>query len=105
MLLPVNFEERVNASNLLQDRRSLSKVMTQVEDLPSFSEIEGPLPTYAELNSKSKVLRYTDNGEDFMMSRLQSETYPLQAPLCTPFILGEQARYGGRDQVISDRKR
>jgi len=102
-MLPVNFDERVNASNLLQDRRKLSKVMTPVEDLPSFSEIQGPLPMYGELNSKSKLLRYSDNGEDFMAKRLQSETYPLPAPLCTPFIVGEQARYDGRDQLISDR--
>ena len=99
-MLPVNFDERVNASNLLQDRRPLSKVMTQVDDLPSFSEIQGPLPTYGELTSKSRLLRYGDNGEEFMMTRLQSETFPLQAPLCTPFIMGEQARYEGRDPIV-----
>jgi len=104
-MLPINFDERVTASNLLQDRRPLSKVMTQVEDLPSFSEVQGPLPMYGEMTSKSRLLRYGDNGEDFMMTRLQSETYPIQAPLCTPFIVGEQARYEGRDQVVSDRLR
>lgn len=99
-MLPQNFESRVDASNLLQDRRPLSKVMAPVDDMPSFSEIKGPLPVYGELNSKNKTLRYTDNGEDFMMSRLESETFPIPAPLCTPFIVGSNSRLDGRDQQI-----
>lgn len=75
-------------------------MMAPVEDMPSFSEIKGPLPVYGELHSKNKTLRYTDNGEDFMMSRLESETYPIQAPLCTPFIVGANSRLDGRDQQI-----
>lgn len=98
----------VDASNQLQNlQRPLSKVPEPVAQLPEVSPIQGRVGAYGEITRAHRSVTLSDGGQGFLMGRLDSEKYPIDAPLCdlrgTFQVFGQPSRYDGRDPVVYDK--
>jgi hypothetical protein len=95
----------VDASNQLQNLgRPLSKLTVEPASMPSLSAVPGRVGQYGEITRTHRSIAMSDAGMAFNAGRLESEVYPIPAPLCdqrgTFQIFGEPSRYDGRDPVI-----
>ncbi len=100
--VPVALVEASNALTNLQ--RPLSKVQDTLPPLPTVSSIPGRVGQYGEVTRAHRSVSMSDAGLSFNTARLQSEVYPIPAPLCdlrgTFQVFGEPSRYDGRDPVV-----
>lgn len=98
----------VDASNQLRNLGiPLSKTPEPVASLPEVSRVPGRVGAYGEVTRVHRSIALSDSGESFAMSRIESEKYPIDAPLCdlrgTYQLFGEPSRYDGRDPVIYEK--
>lgn len=95
----------VDASNQLNNLdRPLSKMTAQPSSMPSISSVPGRMGQYGEVTRAHRSVAFSDAGMAFNTGRLESEVYPIPAPLCdlrgTFQVFGEPSRYDGRDPAI-----
>lgn len=95
----------VDASNTLTNlQRPLSKVPETLSPLPAVSSVPGRVGQYGEVTRAHRSIAISDAGLSFNTSRMQSEAYPIEAPICdlrgTFQVFGEPSRYDGRDPVV-----
>ena len=98
----------VDASNQLRNLGTpLSKTQEPVAALPEISTVPGRVGVYGEVTRVHRSIALSDAGQSFAMGRLDSEKYPIEAPLCdlrgTYQQFGQPSRYDGRDPVIFEK--
>lgn len=98
----------VDASNQLRNLGiPLSKTPEAVAALPEASVIPGRVGAYGEITRVHRSVALSDAGQSFAMSRIDSEKYPIEGPLCdlrgTYQLFGEPSRYDGRDPIVYEK--
>lgn len=89
---------------LLGMDRKLTRVQSEPVPLPLANPLPAKYVGMGDVTRVRKTVQFADGGLGYNNERLQSEWYPIQAPVCdlrdTPGVLGDSSRLIGRAPLL-----